>query len=84
MQIEQLQKALQGEKEKNTKSWKKMVLLSVLHSSNPMRIRKLTVSPEDWDGDIWGDPDDYDVGYDDLLFPSDSSEYETRPTIKVE
>lgn len=42
------------------------------------------VLPEDWDSDIWGDPDDYDRGHDDPLFSSDSSEYEVRPTIKAE
>lgn len=60
------------------------MLLWVPHLSNPMQIRKLIVSPEDWDGDIWGDPGDYDEGKDDPLFPSESSEYEDRCNIKAE
>ena len=35
-----------------------MIFMQAPHQSNPMQIRKLIVSPENWDGDIWGDPDD--------------------------
>lgn len=47
-----------------------------------MQIRKPRVSPEDWDDDIWGDPDDWDEGNDDQLFLSDSSEYQTIYSLK--
>lgn len=52
------------------------------HSPNPMQIRKPRVPPEDWDGDIWGDPDDCAEGNDDQLFLSDSSEYQTIYSLK--
>jgi len=43
----------------------KMVLMWSPHPLTPMQIRKLIVSPEAWDDDIWGDPDDYDEGNND-------------------
>ncbi|GAB0207483.1 hypothetical protein GRJ2_003214000 [Grus japonensis] len=61
-----------------------MMLMRAPHPPNPVQIRKLIVSPEDRDGDIWGDPDDSDEGSDDSLFPSNSSEYEARLIIKAE
>lgn len=34
------------------------MLLQITHSPKILQIRKVVVSPEDWDGDIWGDSDD--------------------------
>lgn len=61
-----------------------MMIMWAPHPPNPMQIRKLIASPEDWDGDICGDPDGHDEGNVNTLLPSDSSEYKTRPIIKVE
>ena len=61
-----------------------MMLMWATHLPNPVQIKKLIVSPEDWDDDIWGDPDDHDEGNVSSLLLSDSSEYKTRPIIKVE
>ncbi|PKU28199.1 hypothetical protein llap_21498 [Limosa lapponica baueri] len=49
-----------------------------------LKIRKIIVSPEDWDGDIWGGPDDSETEEDVPLFPTDSPEYEARPIVKTE
>lgn len=34
------------------------MLLQAPHPPSMVHIRKLIVSPEDWDSDIWGDPND--------------------------
>lgn len=43
-----------------------------------VQIRKLIASPEDWDGDIWGDAGDGEPDEDDPLFSTNPPEYETR------
>lgn len=55
------------------------MLMWVPHYPKSTQIRKLTVCPEDWDGDIQSDADYYDEGNGGLLFPS--WEYGTRPMI---
>lgn len=47
-----------------------MMLIQVTCSPKIVQIRKLVVSPEDWDGDIWGDSDDSKLEEDDPLFPT--------------
>ncbi|KAK4819568.1 LOW QUALITY PROTEIN: hypothetical protein QYF61_007079 [Mycteria americana] len=93
LKIEQLQKQLQEEKEKRQKLGEKveMMLIQALRPPPPpppppdiVQIRKLIVSPEDWDGDIWGDPDDSQPEDDDPLFPTNPPEYEARPIVKTE
>ena len=62
----------------------KMTLMRAPHSPHIVQIRKLIVSPEEWDRNIWRDPDDSKPGEDDSLFPSNPPEYEARPIIKIE
>jgi len=48
------------------------MLIGALHPPNSVQIRKLMVSFEDGDGDLWGDPDGNDEENDDpvpLRFP---------------
>lgn len=54
LQTEPLQKQLQEEKEKNQKLEEKIevMLMQAPHHHNSMQIRKLIVSPEEWDSDI--------------------------------
>ncbi|KAJ7419234.1 hypothetical protein WISP_55110 [Willisornis vidua] len=86
LQIEKLQKQVQEEKKKtqNLEEKIEMMLMWAPHSPNPMQIRKLMVPPQDWDGNIWGDPGNCDEENDDPSFPSDYSEYGTIPIIKVD
>ncbi|KAK4806261.1 hypothetical protein QYF61_013405 [Mycteria americana] len=86
LKIEQLQKQLQEEKEKRQKLGEKveMMLIQAPRPPDIVQIRKLIVSPEDWDGDIWGDPDDSEPEDDDPLFPANPPEYEARPIVKTE
>ncbi|KAK4819549.1 hypothetical protein QYF61_007060 [Mycteria americana] len=86
LKIEQLQKQLQEEKEKRQKLGEKveMMLIQAPHPPGIVQIRKLIVSPEDWDGDIWGDPDDSEPEDDNPLFPTNPPEYEARPIVKTE
>lgn len=49
-----------------------------------VQIRKLIVFPEEWDRNIWGDPDNSEPGEYDSLFPSDPPAYEARPIFKTE
>ncbi|KAK4810621.1 hypothetical protein QYF61_007358 [Mycteria americana] len=80
LKIEQLQKQLQEEKEKRQKLGEKveMMLIQAPRPPDIVQIRKLIVSPEDWDGDIWGDPDDSEPEDD------DPANYEARPIVKTE
>lgn len=45
-----------------------IMLMQASYLPNLIQNKKLTVSPEDWDCDIWGDLNDYDEGKDNLLF----------------
>uniref|UniRef100_A0A8C3KK66 Uncharacterized protein n=1 Tax=Calidris pygmaea TaxID=425635 RepID=A0A8C3KK66_9CHAR len=81
----QLREQLQEQKEKMQKLEQKveMMLIRASHAPDIVQIRKLIVSPEDWDGDIWGGPDDSKLE-DVPSFPTASPEYEARPIIKTE
>lgn len=68
LKAEQLQKRLQEEKD------------PIQHCT---AYRTLRVSPEDWDGDIRGDPDDSEPEENDPLFPINPPEYEARPTVQT-
>lgn len=85
-EIEQMQRQLQEEK-KGKQKLKEKVELMLTQAPNPpdiVQIRKLIASPEDWDGNIWGDPCNNIPGGNDLLSPSNSPVYGVRPIIKAE
>ncbi|KAK4806361.1 hypothetical protein QYF61_016211 [Mycteria americana] len=71
--MEQLQKQLQEEKEVTQKLEEKieMMLMQAPHPPNAMQIRKLMVSPEDWDDEILGDPNDH--GGDQIMLSGDKA-----------
>ena len=57
-----------------------------MQASQPLstaQIRKPMVSPENQDGDIWGDPDDSGPEENKPLFPINPPEYEARPTVQT-
>ena len=80
--VEQLQKQLGEEKEKRRSLEDKLELMRIWASNplDPVKICKLIISPEDWDGDIWEDPHQElsDEG------ESDESEFKVAPIIKTE
>ncbi|KAM9591119.1 uncharacterized protein ACIBXB_006056 [Morphnus guianensis] len=89
LKTEQLQKQLKEEKEKKQKLEERveMMLMQAPHPPDIAQIRKLIVSPEEWDGNIWGDPDNDYVKQDNPLYPPlplNPPEYEARPIIKTE
>ena len=61
-----------------------MMLIQAPRPPNIVQIRKLIVSPEDWDGDTWGDPDDSEPEGNDPLFSTNPPEHEARPIVKTE
>uniref|UniRef100_A0A8C3K6U7 Uncharacterized protein n=1 Tax=Calidris pygmaea TaxID=425635 RepID=A0A8C3K6U7_9CHAR len=82
----QLREQLQEQKEKMQKFEQKveMMLIQAPQPPDIVQIRKLIVSPEDWDGDIWGGPSDNKLEDDVPSFPTAPPEYEARPIIKTE
>lgn len=62
------------------------VEIILMWASNPpdiVKIRKLIVSPEEWDGNIWGDSHDNEPR-EVYSLSSNSTVYEARPIIKTE
>ena len=57
------------------------MLMRAPHPSDILQIRKLIVFPEEWDGNIWGDPDDSEPGEDDY-FPQISLNMKLDPSLK--
>ncbi|XP_074965396.1 uncharacterized protein LOC142064386 [Phalacrocorax aristotelis] len=81
LQIEQLMKELGEEKEKCRKAEDKLELM-ITQASNtpdPVKICKVIVSPEDWDGNIWEDPDEEFSKESEL----DESEFKVGPITKT-
>jgi len=76
LKIEQLQKQLQEEKYKRQKLGEKVEIMLKKASRPPdlLQIRKLTVAPEDWGEDIWGNPDDREPEDDNPSFSTNTAE----------
>ncbi|PKU30127.1 hypothetical protein llap_19569 [Limosa lapponica baueri] len=60
------------------------MLMQAPHPPDIVQLRKLILSPEHWDRDIWGDPEDSELEEDDPLLPTSPPEYEARPVVKTE
>lgn len=49
-----------------------------------VQIRKLILSPKDWDGNIWNNSDNNNSGKADPLHPPETLQFMARPNIKTE
>lgn len=86
LQIEQLLKQLGEEKEKWKRVEDKQELMRtrVLSLPDPVKIHKLIVPLEDWDGHIWGDPDQEFSDESSEESELDESEFKVTPITKTE
>jgi len=59
LRIEQLQEQVQQKRKENQNLVERVEMMLMWAPSPPeiVQIRKLIVYPEEWDGNIWGDPD---------------------------
>lgn len=84
MKMEQLQNQLKGENEKKKLEENiRFMFMQAFHPPDIVQVKKLIVSPEEWDGNIWDDPDGSKLRKADSLLPSDSYEHELRPITKA-
>ena len=86
IKIEQLQQQLKESQLKQQKLGERVEMM-LMQSPNPpdiVQIRKLIVSPEDWDGNIWSDTHNDDSDENNYLQPPESPPLAVRPIIKTE
>lgn len=71
-------------KERKLRERVEVMLMQAPRSPDIVQIRKLIVSPEEWDDNIWGDKSNDGLDEDDNLCPPEPPQYTARPIIETE